>query len=71
MMPYMSYDVTNHRMNQAKERAEASRLRRAARSGHHGAYGAGVIDALGHGLIALGSRLVSDSHQDPKHRHAA
>lgn len=71
MMPYLSYDVTNHRIAQAQERAEASRLRRAARTGNHGPYGAGVIDALGHGLIALGSRLVSDPQDHPNHRHAA
>lgn len=71
MMPYLSYGVTNHRISQARERAEASRLRRAARTGNHGAYGAGVIDALGHGLIALGTRLVSDPDHHRNHRHAA
>lgn len=71
MMPYQSYDVTRHRMNEARDRAELSRLRRAARSENHGAYGAGVIDALGHGLIAIGSRLVSDPAAHPNHRRAA
>lgn len=71
MMPNLSYAVTQSRMQEARERAEASRLRRAARTGSPGAYGSGVIDALGHRLIALGSRLVADPDVHPFHGRAA
>lgn len=71
MMPYHSYEVARYRMEDALSRAEAHRLRKAARTGSLGAYGTGVIDALGHGLIAIGARLVSDPTSHPTHRRAA
>lgn len=71
MMPYQSYEIARYRMAEAIRRAEARRLRKAARGETVGAYGSGVIDALGHGLIAIGSRLVSDRSSPPNHRRAA
>lgn len=71
MMPFHSYEVAKYRMHDSLDRAEARRLRRAARTGSMGAYSTGVIDALGHGLIAIGTRLVSDPASHPNHRRAA
>lgn len=71
MMPYHSFEVAKYLMRDSQDRAEASRLRRAARTGAMGAYSTGVIDALGHGLIAIGTRLVSDPGAHPTHRRAA
>ncbi len=71
MMPYQTYRVARYRMDEALRKAEAHRLRKAARTGAMGAYGTGVIDALGHGLIAIGTRLVSDRSSHPTHRRAA
>lgn len=71
MMPYQTYEISRYRMQDARDRAEVRRLARAARTGAMGAYGSGVIDALGHGLIAIGSRLVSDPTSHPTHRRAA
>lgn len=71
MMPYLPIQQLKSMRSQDLERAERSRLLRAARTGRPGAYGAGVIDALGHGLIAIGTRLVSDPNHHPNHRTAA
>lgn len=71
MMTYPAYDFAKARIQDSLARAEADRLRRTARTGVAGAYGAGVIDALGHGLIAIGARLVSDPAAHPTHRSAA
>lgn len=75
MIPYQTYPVARYRMEQARLSADHRRLRRTAGDGALGAYGAGVIDALGHGLIAIGSRLVTDrrahSPAHPGHRRAA
>jgi hypothetical protein len=62
MMPYHSYGLAKYRIDEARERAARARLRKDARRHpirpvHQPT---GVIDAVGHGLIALGSRLVSD-----------
>ncbi|HJR90945.1 MAG TPA: hypothetical protein VJ938_00730 [Acidimicrobiia bacterium] len=69
MMPYQSYEIAKARVREAQESAEARRSRRAALN--RAAYGVGVIDAVGHGLIAIGSRLVSDPTDHPTHRRAA
>lgn len=58
----LSFYVANARRNEALVIAEAIRDQRAAR--RHV-----VRDALGHGLIAIGSRLVNDP--DPTARRAA
>lgn len=71
MMPYHIATVGRYRLAEARLAADRRRLRRTARTGVAGAYGAGVIDALGHGLIALGARLVADREQHPHHRRAA
>lgn len=71
MTPFLSCDLTKSLRSEDLARAERSRLRRAARTGSPGAYGAGVIDALGHGLIAIGARLVSDPADHPTHSRAA
>lgn len=71
MIPYYTSGVAESRINDARERAESRRLRRALRTGLAGSYGSGVIDALGHRLIAIGSRLVSDPIEHPTHRRAA
>jgi hypothetical protein len=71
MIPHLSYRLARSLRSDDLSKAEASRLRRAARSGAPGPYGAGVIDALGHGLIAIGARLVSDPSDHPRHRRAA
>lgn len=71
MTPFLPHDLARSLRNEDLARAERSRLRRAARSGYPGAYGSGVIDALGHGLIAIGARLVSDPGDHPTHRRAA
>lgn len=71
MMPYYAYDVAKYRMETAQVLAETRRFRRSARTGELDAYRAGVIDALGHGLIAIGSRLVADRAAHPNHRRAA
>lgn len=71
MMPYHTYRVAKYRMETARSEAENRRLRRAAITGMPGAYGAGVIDAIGHRLIALGTRLVADPTEHPNHRRAA
>ncbi|HEX2152785.1 MAG TPA: hypothetical protein VHL52_02285 [Acidimicrobiia bacterium] len=68
MIPYHTSGVAEARIREARETAEARRLRWASRTGLAGSYGAGVIDALGHGLIAIGSRLVSNS---PSHARRA
>jgi hypothetical protein len=62
MMPYHSYGLAKYRIDEARERAALVRLRKDTgrdpiRPVHQPT---GVIDAVGHGLIALGSRLVSD-----------
>lgn len=71
MTPFLSYDLAKSLRSEDVARAERSRLRRAARTGSAGSYGSGVIDAFGHGLIAIGSRLVSDPGDHPAHRRAA
>lgn len=65
MIPYQTYPLARYRMEEALTRAERRRLRRTARSKPAGAYQTGVIDALGHGLIAIGSRLVTDRPAHP------
>lgn len=70
-MPYLPVHQLKSMRQPDLDRAERSRLLRAARTGRPGAYGAGVIDALGHGLIAIGMRLVSDPNHHPTHRSAA
>lgn len=65
MIPYQTYQIGKYRMGDSLARAERRRMGRAARSGATGAYGTGVIDALGHGLIAIGSRLVADRPAHP------
>ena len=71
MMPYQNYDIAKARVRDAQDRADAYRLGRLARERAAGAAGLGVIDAVGHGLIAIGSRLVTDSDDHPNHRRAA
>lgn len=71
MMPYLSPDIARSLRREDLERAERSRLRRAVRTGTPGPYGSGVIDALGHRLIAIGTRLVSDPADHPTHRRVA
>ncbi len=71
MTPVLSHDLAKALRSEDLARAEHSRLLRAARTGSPGAYGSGVIDALGHGLIAIGARLVSDPGDHPTHRRAA
>jgi hypothetical protein len=71
MMPYQNYDIAKARVRDAQDRADAHRLRRLARTRAAGVPGLGVIDAVGHGLIAIGSRLVTDSTDHPNHRRAA
>lgn len=57
MMPYHTLDLVNHRIEEARNRAETRRRRRGLPLDHHPSR---VIDALGHGLIAIGNRLISD-----------
>lgn len=72
MMSYYNYEIARAKTQQAQDRAETQRLRRLARSRAAATYGVGVIEAVGHGLIAIGSRLVSDSTDTPpNHRRAA
>lgn len=71
MMPYQNYDIAKARVRDAQDRADAHRLSRLARARAAGVAGVGVIDAVGHGLIAIGSRLVADSTDHPNHRRAA
>lgn len=68
MIPYSSYEFAKYRMHQAQEAAAARRLRRLARTA--GTSGTPVIDAVGHGLIAIGNRLVSDRSEPPTRRAA-
>lgn len=71
MTPFLSHHLAKSLRTEDLARAERSRLLRAARTGSLGSYGSGVIDALGHGLIAIGSRLVSDPGDHRTHRRAA
>lgn len=71
MMPYLSPHLAEALREGDLARAERRRRRRAARAPEAGAYGPGVIDALGHGLIAIGSRMVSDPGEHPVHGRAA
>lgn len=71
MMPYQNYEIAKYRVRQAHDRAAAHHLRRSARDRAAGTYGTGVIEAVGHGLIAIGSRLISDPTEAPNHRRAA
>lgn len=64
MIPYQTYAIAKYRIEDSLVRAKRRRLRRADATG---AYGTGVIDALGHGLIAIGSRLVADPAAHPAH----
>ncbi|MGH8911295.1 MAG: hypothetical protein ACRDVD_02190 [Acidimicrobiia bacterium] len=68
MIPFSSYEIAKYRMHQAQEVAAARGLRRTART--VGTYGTPVIDAVGHGLIAIGNRLVSDRSEPPTRRAA-
>lgn len=71
MTPHLSHPIAKALKQGDLDRAERRRLRRAARTGAAGPYGSGVIDALGHGLIAIGSRMVADRAEHPTHRRAA
>lgn len=68
MIPFVHSAVAADRIHEAREYADRRRLLRAARNPAMTAFSSGVIDAVGHRLIALGARLVSDPDQ---HRHAA
>jgi hypothetical protein len=68
MIPYSSYEFAKYRMHEAQEAAATRRLRRTARTA--GPHGTPVIAAVGHGLIAIGSRLVSDRSEPPTRRAA-
>lgn len=70
MIPQMSHRLAKSLRGDDLSRAEAAR-RWAAKSNGFGPEGPGVIDALGHGLIAIGTRLVSDPNAHPTHRRAA
>ncbi|MGA7270002.1 MAG: hypothetical protein WB239_02915 [Acidimicrobiia bacterium] len=65
MIPYQTYPIARYRMGESLAHAERRRISRGARSGAIGAHGTGVIDALGHGLIFIGSRLVADRQDHP------
>jgi hypothetical protein len=68
MMPYLAELVANERIADAHRLAARRRLQQEAMLRAERAHG--VIDAVGHGLIALGSRMVS--HDDrPIPRKAA
>lgn len=72
MMTYQTHAIAKYRIQEARDRAAARRLARAASS--VGIADRGVIavfDAVGHGLIAVGSRLVSDPSDHPTHHRAA
>lgn len=75
MMPYHTYEIARSRIDDARDRAGRRRLARTSVSEHHrlGHRPTGVVDAVGHGLIALGTRLVTDpaDHRIPAHRRAA
>ena len=71
MMTQLPYDLSKARRKQALTMAEKSRLRRARRQGEPDPYATGVIDALGHGLIAIGNRLVSEPDPHPRGHRAA
>lgn len=71
MIPYSSYEFAKYRIHDNQSRAAALRFRRAVRTRTAGTYATPVIDSIGHGLIAIGSRLVSDRPEPPNHRRAA
>ncbi|CAN5897052.1 hypothetical protein BH23ACT5_BH23ACT5_15710 [soil metagenome] len=66
MMPYMAHLVANEKIADAHRRAARYRLQQEAKQAPESVHG--VLDAVGHGLIALGSRLVShqDDHSAPR-----
>lgn len=72
MMPYQTYAIARSRIEDAQSRAATRRMQKSysrEASRNHG-----VADAVGHGLIALGSRLVADRTDHPpahRDRHAA
>ncbi|HLU31678.1 MAG TPA: hypothetical protein VK088_07935 [Acidimicrobiia bacterium] len=62
----------DHRLAKAlreEARVRADEVRRSHPDGEF-LVGGGVKDAIGHGLIALGSRLVTDPHEHPRRRAA-
>lgn len=70
-MTYLTYDIARSRMNTELGRAEARRSRRVTRGETIPTPGTAVFDAVGHGLIAIGTRLVSDPSDHRRDRHAA
>lgn len=70
MMPFHTYEFGRSRMREAERQAAKRRLvREATMSPSRPA--ASVADAVGHGLIAIGARLVTDPHSHPTHSRAA
>lgn len=67
MIPFNYPAVATDRIRRAQEQSERRRLVRAADGRTSTALSAGVIDAVGHGLIAIGNRLISH----PERRRAA
>lgn len=70
MMTYQSLTIANYRIEEARRQAAERRSARAAAPVPVRQTPA-VIDAMGHGLIAIGSRLVSDPNDHRTHRRAA
>jgi hypothetical protein len=60
MTPLLNESIARDRMAEARERADAWRIRRVARDGAVRPTGLhSVRDAVGHGLIAMGERIAS------------
>ncbi|MGH8916323.1 MAG: hypothetical protein ACRDZM_17635 [Acidimicrobiia bacterium] len=59
MTPMLNETVVHDRVNEARDRAESRRTARVARAGTMRRRGLQSIrDAVGHGLIAIGERLM-------------
>lgn len=71
MIPYASYDYAKYRMQADQAEAAARRFRRDVHSRVAATHATPVFDAVGHGLIAIGTRLVSDPPEHPPRRRAA
>lgn len=68
MMTHLDHRLAKALREEATHRADTGRQARVADDVMPA--GAGVKDAIGHGLIALGSRLVADPAEHPRHRAA-
>lgn len=73
MTPMINETVVHDRINQAMQRADNRRLARVARTGTMRRAGLHSLrDAVGHGLIAIGERLVDQTPMpDPATLHRA